>query len=213
MLSPLHLTENPTGGDGDYYTIIPTSSSLEAEPGSTTSSWATTSSLLPVAPAPRPSELVLPAEDMCVIMFAHGVGGCKSVRFKKSEIRSPPSSRFRGGMQGIVDINAQWDDDPRHWGGNSYIHLDGTLVPMFYWHGIYANRVPAIWSTLKSQWNKYKVSHSSTLLGPQNSRQWFAHHQMVVEYYRRSSPQAFEARFSDSDAGHLMGLNQIASQI
>ncbi|KAF8422816.1 hypothetical protein L210DRAFT_3421456 [Boletus edulis BED1] len=93
-------------------------------------------------------------------------------------------------MEGIEEINARWDDDPNHWRGNSYIRLDEVPVPMFYWREIYANRFPAIWSTIKSQWNKYK---------------------MVVEYYRRSSPEAFRARFSVN--GTLLGLNDITSRI
>ncbi|KAF8426833.1 hypothetical protein L210DRAFT_3185402 [Boletus edulis BED1] len=205
----------PSVHSGGHSMPLPTSS-LEADMNSTSnyqlsarSSWTTceTSSLplplqatgasrpfpkMPAQPVDRVQpcvDPVLPSKQLCKISFAHGIQGHKNLTFAEDEVGQLPMFRFAGGMQGIKDINIRWDDDPQHWRGNSYIHLHGLPIPMVYWRDIYAGRFPKMWSSMKSQWSKYKI---------------------VIDCYRQS-PVDFEARFAPS--GALMPIDDITKCI
>ena len=45
-------------------------------------------------------------------------------------IPNPPAFRIQQGMQGIVDLNARWDDHPDHSGGKSHLRQHFFRTPM-----------------------------------------------------------------------------------
>ena len=109
-------------------------------------------------------------------------------------IPNPPAFRIQQGMQGIVDLNARWDDHPDHWGGRSHLVIMGHPILQYYWHHIYPHRFPKQWSKIKSQWGHCEVRtrhfNSSTAYSPLA--------QAVVNWFRLGTEDDFRAVFCDA---------------
>lgn len=112
------------------------------------------------------------------------------------EIPNPPVFRIQQGMEGILDLNARWDDHPGHWGGHSHLVIMGRPIPQYYWRLIYRHRFPEQWSKIKSQWDRCQVRPSTP-----NPSIFSPLAQAVVNRFRLGTEEEFRTTFCDNHGG------------
>lgn len=123
------------------------------------------SSLIHISPHPPSVSAPLPEHPIHAFPTRTiTLAGGNIIVFNENDVRTAPSISFaRNVKEDFPLLNAMWDDTTHHWGGKSFLHIQGHPIPIVYWKAVYTSKQgtgwkPGQWKIQKGNVFDWKVS-------------------------------------------------------
>jgi hypothetical protein len=106
----------------------------------------------PTTPSSHGNTTPKPGEELHHITLGDG----SVLNFTLDDVPDPIAVTF---VQDICRLNAMWDDDSSHWGGESVLTIRERPIPIKYWPEVYRYGKAGQWAGTKSRWTDWRVCY------------------------------------------------------